>query len=87
MDHLPSRLFTSPWNLKVNYDLNVIFSRKVGDGASVAFWNDVWIGNSNLKTTFPRLYSLEIAKDCLVADRYTFSASLVSLGFGRGEGL
>ncbi|GJY85830.1 RNA-directed DNA polymerase, eukaryota, reverse transcriptase zinc-binding domain protein [Tanacetum coccineum] len=55
--------------------LAIISRWKVGDGASVAFWNDVWIGNSNLKTTFPRLYSLEIAKDCLVADRYTFSAS------------
>ncbi|GJV04827.1 putative RNA-directed DNA polymerase [Tanacetum coccineum] len=84
MDHYPSRLLTSPWKvitglnkhlLKVNCDLTVIFSRKVEDGATVAFWNDVWIGNSNLKTAFPRLYSLEIAKDFLVADRYVFSAS------------
>nr|GEY80986.1 RNA-directed DNA polymerase, eukaryota, reverse transcriptase zinc-binding domain protein [Tanacetum cinerariifolium] len=59
----------------------------------LAFWNDVWIGNSNLKTAFPRFYSLESAKDFLVADRYVFSASdgspacNVSLGLGRREGL
>nr|GEV82815.1 RNA-directed DNA polymerase, eukaryota, reverse transcriptase zinc-binding domain protein [Tanacetum cinerariifolium] len=84
MDHCPSRLLVSPRKvitgmnknlLKVNCDLNVIFSRKVGDGATEAFRIDVWIGNSNLKTGFPRLYSLEVAKDCIVVDHYVFSAS------------
>nr|GEV58004.1 RNA-directed DNA polymerase, eukaryota, reverse transcriptase zinc-binding domain protein [Tanacetum cinerariifolium] len=90
----------SPWKviivlnkhlLKVNCDLNGNFSRKVGYGATVAFWNDVWIGNSNLKTAFPKIYSLEIDKDFLVADRYNFlllmGRMLVSLRLGRGEGL
>nr|GEU85965.1 RNA-directed DNA polymerase, eukaryota, reverse transcriptase zinc-binding domain protein [Tanacetum cinerariifolium] len=90
----------SPWKvitvlnkhiLKVSCDLNGNFSRKVGDGATVAFWNDVWIGNSNLKTAFPKIYSLEIDKDFLLADRYIFlllmGRMLVSLRLGRGEGL
>nr|GEV96741.1 hypothetical protein [Tanacetum cinerariifolium] len=78
MDHYPSWLLPSAWKvitglnkhlLKVNCDLNVIFSRKVGDGATGAFWIDAWIWNLNLKTAFPRLYSLEVSKDSLVVDQ------------------
>ena len=33
---------------------------KVGSGDNVRFWEDVWVGNSNLKTVFPRLFSLSL---------------------------
>ena len=31
---------------------------KLGRGNKARFWEDVWVGNTNLKTLFPRLYSL-----------------------------
>ena len=33
---------------------------KVGRGDKVRFWEDVWAGNSNLKTLYPRLFSLSL---------------------------
>jgi len=35
---------------------------KLGRGDKVKFWEDVWVGNSNLKTMFPRLFSLSLNK-------------------------
>jgi len=32
----------------------------LGSGDKVRFWEDVWVGNSNLKTLYPRLYSLSL---------------------------
>ena len=32
----------------------------LGGGDKVRFWEDVWVGSSNLKTLFPRLYSLSL---------------------------
>jgi len=33
---------------------------KLGSGDRVRFWEDMWVGNSTLKTMFPRLYSLSL---------------------------
>jgi len=33
---------------------------KLGGGDKARFWEDVWDGNTNLKTSFPRLYSLSL---------------------------
>ena len=32
----------------------------LGNGDKVRFWEDVWVGNSTLKTLYPRLYSLSL---------------------------
>jgi len=32
----------------------------LGRGDKVKFWEDVWVGNSNLKKMFPRLFSLSL---------------------------
>ncbi|KAK9053734.1 hypothetical protein SSX86_024808 [Deinandra increscens subsp. villosa] len=45
------------------------FKRTVGSGSSVSFWNDTWIGDSSLASSFPRLFSLENFKECKVSDR------------------
>ncbi|GKD34056.1 RNA-directed DNA polymerase, eukaryota [Tanacetum coccineum] len=46
------------------------FVRKVADGASTSFWHDPWCGDgTSLKDKFPRLYALELNKDCNVKDR------------------
>jgi len=33
---------------------------KIGSGDKIRFWEDVWVGNSKLKTLFPRLFSLSL---------------------------
>ena len=33
---------------------------KVGDGGNVRFWEDAWVNNNNLKSLYPRLYSLSM---------------------------
>ncbi|GJX71361.1 hypothetical protein Tco_0308532 [Tanacetum coccineum] len=44
---------------------------------SLGFWNDLWIGDNQLKLSFPRLFALEVNKDCSVADKLNapFTAS------------
>jgi len=41
---------------------------EVGDGESVRFWEDAWASNTNLKTLFPRLYSLSMGKGKAVGE-------------------
>ncbi|KAL4570828.1 hypothetical protein LXL04_026491 [Taraxacum kok-saghyz] len=43
--------------------------RKVGDGCNTSFWHDIWLDDRSLKLRFSRVYALELAKDCNVADR------------------
>ncbi|GKB15937.1 putative RNA-directed DNA polymerase [Tanacetum coccineum] len=42
--------------LKVNINLDNIFKIKLGNGQSTSFWNDIWIGDTPLVASFPRLY-------------------------------
>ncbi|GKD58541.1 RNA-directed DNA polymerase, eukaryota, reverse transcriptase zinc-binding domain protein, partial [Tanacetum coccineum] len=68
----------SPWKnimnlnthfLSANINLLATFTRKVGNGKSISFWNDVWTGSSSLKSLFPRLFALETSAYCCIADR------------------
>ncbi|PWA76520.1 reverse transcriptase domain, Reverse transcriptase zinc-binding domain protein [Artemisia annua] len=43
--------------------------RKVGNGVSTRFWNDIWIGDQPLNSKFPRIYMLDNDRDCYVANR------------------
>nr|GEX91418.1 RNA-directed DNA polymerase, eukaryota, reverse transcriptase zinc-binding domain protein [Tanacetum cinerariifolium] len=45
------------------------FCFKVGCGARVRFWKDIWIGDSPLHTWYNILYRLDQYKDCLIIDR------------------
>ena len=36
---------------------------KIGRGDKVRFWEDVWVGNNNLKTLFPRIFSLSLNQE------------------------
>ncbi|MCH80892.1 putative non-LTR retroelement reverse transcriptase [Trifolium medium] len=42
--------------------------KKVGNGRTTSFWKDVWIGTQALKDRFPRLFSISVSKDLLVAE-------------------
>ncbi|GJX38186.1 RNA-directed DNA polymerase, eukaryota [Tanacetum coccineum] len=43
------------------------------NGRSTSFWNDLWIGDSCFRYKFPRLYALDINKECTVADKMVAS--------------
>nr|GEZ18883.1 RNA-directed DNA polymerase, eukaryota, reverse transcriptase zinc-binding domain protein [Tanacetum cinerariifolium] len=47
----------------------------VGNGLCMQFWNKVWIGDTPLRVLFPRVYALEINKDCTVADKMQYSVT------------
>ncbi|GKA12836.1 hypothetical protein Tco_0692382, partial [Tanacetum coccineum] len=48
---------------------------RVGNGLRTKFWNEVWIGDTQLRVMFPRIYALEINKDSTVADKLQFSVT------------
>ncbi|GKD87974.1 putative RNA-directed DNA polymerase, eukaryota, reverse transcriptase zinc-binding domain protein [Tanacetum coccineum] len=50
-------------------DLPSLFKKKIGNGESTSFWLDKWLGGPPLCHIFPRLFRLEVNKECLVCDR------------------
>jgi len=62
---------------------------KVGDGSLTAFWDDVWLGQSPLKTQFPNLFSICEDPTVTVADCWDHGAWSVnfrrSLSSREGE--
>ncbi|XP_071740629.1 uncharacterized protein [Rutidosis leptorrhynchoides] len=59
---------------KLGFNLSNAFVKYVGKGLDTSFWSDVWLGDSPLKVTYPRLYRLELNKDAAVANRISFDA-------------
>nr|GEX60865.1 RNA-directed DNA polymerase, eukaryota, reverse transcriptase zinc-binding domain protein [Tanacetum cinerariifolium] len=50
-------------------DLLSLCSRKLGNGVSIRFWDDVWWGDTCLKFLFPRVYLLDTERSSSVANR------------------
>lgn len=48
--------------------------KRVGNGSSTLFWHDLWVENSPLKITFPRLFLLSTIPNSLI----------ISMGFWNG---
>ncbi|GKV19246.1 hypothetical protein SLEP1_g29532 [Rubroshorea leprosula] len=44
------------------------FVKRVGEGKDTFFWDDMWVGDVNLKENFPRLYSITTNKNVKVAE-------------------
>nr|GEV05023.1 hypothetical protein [Tanacetum cinerariifolium] len=44
-----------------------------GNGLSTRFWSDIWLGDTQLRAKFPRIYALDLYKDCTVADKVAHS--------------
>ncbi|GJY52758.1 hypothetical protein Tco_0444422 [Tanacetum coccineum] len=68
----------SPWcgilssinSLKLKgIDLLALCIRKLGNGASIRFWEDIWHGTLPLKSVYPRVYLLESERNSNVANR------------------
>ncbi|GKE15855.1 RNA-directed DNA polymerase, eukaryota, reverse transcriptase zinc-binding domain protein [Tanacetum coccineum] len=56
----------------------MLFCFKLGNGEKAHFWEDRWLDGMLFKTLFPRLYALELCKDCSVVSKicdYTFDSS------------
>ncbi|GJU51767.1 hypothetical protein Tco_1221322 [Tanacetum coccineum] len=50
-------------------DLLSICSKKLGNGESTRFWEDIWFGNTPLRLQFHRIYNLDIQRNCLIVNR------------------
>ncbi|PWA90643.1 NB-ARC domains-containing protein [Artemisia annua] len=53
----------------LNIPLSSFFTRSIGDGVSIKFWDEEWLGSFKLAEVYPRLYALESMKDCNISDR------------------
>ncbi|GJV79565.1 reverse transcriptase domain, reverse transcriptase zinc-binding domain protein [Tanacetum coccineum] len=74
ISHLPNSPWKSLIKLKkplsqLSINLSSIFSKKVRNGETFAFWNNEWLGNTKLRLLFLRMYELETIKGCLISDR------------------
>nr|GEW80402.1 RNA-directed DNA polymerase, eukaryota [Tanacetum cinerariifolium] len=50
-------------------DLLSYMKIKVGNGLNTKFWDNVWMGNKNFKTSFPRIYAFESDKKHTLASK------------------
>ena len=50
---------------------------RVGNGKSIKFWKDKWVGELSFEILFPRLYSLSIQKECFVFDVYQIYGGII----------
>ncbi|GJW19963.1 hypothetical protein Tco_0027399 [Tanacetum coccineum] len=55
-------------------NLIALVKRKLGNEENTLFWEDIWLGNSSLKTKFLRIFSLEFCKDISVAEKIAHSS-------------
>nr|GEZ74861.1 RNA-directed DNA polymerase, eukaryota, reverse transcriptase zinc-binding domain protein [Tanacetum cinerariifolium] len=50
--------------------------KRVGNGMLTRLWSDVWLGDKQFRYLFPRIFALEVNKDCTVADKLQVSLDL-----------
>jgi hypothetical protein len=68
--------------LKVKQDFFSIGVFKVGDGSSVRFWEDVWLGDMPLAAQFPFLFNIVRHKNVLVST--VLAQTPINITFRRG---
>ena len=54
---------------------------KIGNGESVRFWEDVWLGETTLAQQYPSLYNIVITKQVCVA--YVLAQTPINIEFRR----
>ncbi|GJS82823.1 RNA-directed DNA polymerase, eukaryota [Tanacetum coccineum] len=62
------------------FDFLSLCNKRVGDENNTSFWLDTWRGDSALCDSFPRMFALEMEKNCMVA---TKMAAPVDASFRR----
>nr|GEU52957.1 RNA-directed DNA polymerase, eukaryota [Tanacetum cinerariifolium] len=68
-------------------DLLKYMKIQVGNGLNTKFWEDVWMGNKNFKTSFPRIYALESDKNLTVVDKMAHNDTAFSLRSQPRDGM
>lgn len=65
---------TSVWKgiLKISKWFHSNISFRVGNGASICFWTDLWEGSSTIAADFPQIFRLSKLKDGSVQDHMHF---------------
>ena len=48
----------------------------IGDGKSINFWTDRWVGSVNFEALYPILYSISIQNEDFVSDIYKIMVEL-----------
>ncbi|GJZ42433.1 hypothetical protein Tco_0589319 [Tanacetum coccineum] len=66
---VPLSLLDSWPKRSLNIPLSSFFTRSIGEGVLVKFWDEEWLGTFKLAHVYPRLYALESMKDCNISDR------------------
>nr|GEW35610.1 hypothetical protein [Tanacetum cinerariifolium] len=66
---------------KQGVDLLAFMRRKLGNGDRTLFWEDIWLGEVALNFAYPRIFALELRKDCNVAEKMRQSS--LDLSFRR----
>jgi hypothetical protein len=54
-------------NLDSNWFANGVVKR-MGNGRNTSFWEDSWVGDTSLRESFPRLFSISVQQEDSVAD-------------------
>nr|GEY41616.1 RNA-directed DNA polymerase, eukaryota [Tanacetum cinerariifolium] len=62
------------------FDFLSLCNKRIGDENNTSFWLDTWRGDSALRDSFPRMFTLEMEKNCMVA---TKMAAPVDASFRR----
>ncbi|KAD4179295.1 hypothetical protein E3N88_27886 [Mikania micrantha] len=84
-DLIPSKpIISGVWNNIIKIDgllhrrglnLKVMFKGVVGDGRSLKFWSDLWIGEIPLCFKFKKLFKLERNKLCSIHERMSIAST------------
>lgn len=61
----------------------LIYEYKLDDGCSTMFWKDIWVGQSPLSESFPRLFGLSVSKEASVADHWNHKLVSWAMDFRR----
>ncbi|GJV85346.1 RNA-directed DNA polymerase, eukaryota [Tanacetum coccineum] len=68
-------------------DLLKFMNKKVGNGIDTSFWEEIWRGDMNFKTKFPRVYALESDKKITVASKMNHNDVGLSLRRAPRDGV
>ncbi|GJZ16869.1 hypothetical protein Tco_0552992 [Tanacetum coccineum] len=77
--------FNSLRNKRV--DLLKFMNKKVGNGIDTSFWEEIWRGDMNFKTKFPKVYALESDKKITVASKMNHNDVGLSLRRALRDGV